>query len=181
VKRHDPANHYAIDGEALRLIMRFLTLVLICALGTAAQGQDRHDWQSLAQLRAGDRIRLSLRTGPVTAAFQSWTPQQVTAGTVTARREDVLKIERYRPGGWGRGKTAAVGAVIGLGVGFGGGFAIGAAVGGHCNQGGFGPCFSRGTTGAIIGGLGAGIGIVSGAVIGALLPRHSKELIYSAK
>ena len=44
-------------------------------------------------------------------------------GTVTASRETVLKIERYRLGGWGRGKTAAVGALIG----FGGGFAIGAA------------------------------------------------------
>ena len=159
--------------------MRFLTLVLICALGTAAQGQDRHDWQSLAQLRAGDRIRLSLRTGPVTAAFQSWTPQQVTAGTVTARREDVLKIERYRPGGWGRGKTAAVGAVIGLGVGFGGGFAVGAATGG-CRSGEF-LCFSRSTTGAIIGGIGGAIGLVTGATIGALFPRRPKELIYSAK
>jgi len=69
-------------------------------------------------LQTGDRIRLSLKTGPVEGTFQSWTPQQVTAGTVTARREDVLKIERYRQGGWGRGKTAAVGAAIGLGVGF---------------------------------------------------------------
>jgi hypothetical protein len=154
-------------------------LVLICALGTAAAGQDRHDWQSLAQLQAGDRIRLFLKTGPVTDAFQSWTPQQVTAGAVTARREDVLKIERYRPGGWGRGKTAAVGAVIGLGVGFGGGFAVGAATGG-CRSGEF-LCFSRGTSGAIIGGIGGAIGLVTGAAIGALFPRHPKELIYSAK
>jgi hypothetical protein len=89
---------------------------------------------------------------------------------VTAKREDVLKIERYRPGGWGRGKTAAVGALVG----FGGGFAIGAATGG-CHQGQFGPCLSRGTLGVAIGGVGA----VVGAGIGALLPRHSKELIYS--
>lgn len=149
----------------------FLTLVLICVLGPAADGQDRRDWQSLAQLKAGDRIRLSLKTGPMEGAFQSWTPQQVTAGTATARREDVLKIERYRQGG-GRGKSAGIGALIG----FGGGFAIGAAAGG-CHQGQFGPCFSRGAVGAVVGGVGA----VVGAGIGALLPRHSKELIYSAQ
>ena len=105
-------------------------------------------------------------------AFQNWTPQQVTAGTVTARREDVLKIERYRQGGWGRGKTAAVGALIG----FGGGFAIGAAAGG-CNKNSFGPCFSRGQVGALVG----GVGLVIGAGIGALLPPHKKDLIYSAR
>ena len=77
----------------------FPVLVLLCGLGTVAAGQDRHDWQSLTQLQSGDRIRLALKTGPVTGAFQSWTPQQVTAGTVTARRHDVLKIERYRQGG----------------------------------------------------------------------------------
>jgi hypothetical protein len=162
--------------------MRFLTVVFIFVLGTAAWGQDRHDWQSLAQLQAGDRIRLSLKTektGPVTAAFQNWTPQQVTAGTVTARREDVFKIERYRQGGWGRGKTAAIGAVIGLGVGFGGGFAVGAATGG-CRSGEF-LCFSRSSSGAIVGGIGGAIGLVSGAAIGALFPRRPKELIYSAK
>jgi hypothetical protein len=99
-----------------------LTLLLLCVLGTAAEGQDRRDWQSLAQLQAGDKIRLSLKTGPVDGAFQNWTPQQVTAGAVIARREEVLKIERYRQGGLGRGKAAAVGALIG----FGGGFAVGA-------------------------------------------------------
>jgi hypothetical protein len=162
--------------------MRFLTGVLICVLATAAAGQDRRDWQSLAQLQSGDRIRLSLKTGgtgAVTGAFQSWTPQQVTAGTVTAKREDVVKIERYRQGGWGRGKTAAIGAVIGLGIGFGGGFAVGAATGG-CRSGEF-LCFGRGTSGAIIGGLGGAIGLVTGATIGALFPRRPKELIYSAK
>jgi hypothetical protein len=148
----------------------FRMLVLLCALGTVAEGQDRRDWQSLARLQAGDRIRLSLKTGPVKGAFHNWTPQQVTAGTLTARREDVLKIERYRQGG--RAKSAAVGALIGLG----GGFAIGAATGG-CHQGQFGPCYSRGTLGAVFGGVGA----VMGAGIGALLPRHTKELIYSAK
>jgi hypothetical protein len=151
----------------------FLTLVLMCALGTTAGAQDRHDWRSLSQLQAGDQIRLSLKTGPVDGAFQSWTPQEVTAGTVTARREDVVRIDRYRHGA-GRGKTAAIGALIG----FGGGFAIGAAADPTCHQGEF-VCIrtSRGLAGAAVGAVGA----VIGAAIGALLPRHNKQLIYSAK
>lgn len=149
----------------------FITFVLICALGAAAKGQDRHDWQSLAQLQAGDRIRLTLKTGRVDDVFQSWTAQTVTAGTATAKKEDVLRIERYRRSG-GRAKNAAVGALIG----FAGGFAAGAAVGGcHANQ--LGPCFSRGLTGA----LGGGAGAVIGAGIGALLPGRARELIYSAR
>jgi hypothetical protein len=153
-------------------VRSFLTFVLTLGLSTVAVAEDRHDWQSLGKLHPGDKIRLSLTTGPVEGAFQAWTPQQVTAGTITAKREDVLKIERYHTGGWGRGKTAAVGALIG----FGGGFAVGAAVGG-CHQGQFGPCISRGALGAGVGAAGA----VVGAGIGALLPKHSTELIYSAK
>jgi len=148
-----------------------VTFALLCALVTAANGQDRSDWQSLAQLQAGDKIRLSLKTGPVEGAFQNWTPQEVTAGTVTARREDVVKIERYRKSGGGRGKHAAIGAAIG----FGGGFAMGAAVGG-CRPNEI--CLgSRGTWGAACGGVGALIG----AGVGALIPPHHKDLIYSAK
>jgi hypothetical protein len=160
------------DDSQITLRRFLLALLVVSAVGSAAQGQDRHDWQSLSGLQAGDRIRVSLKTGPVDGVFQSWTPEQVTVGTTTARREDVVKIERFRQGGWGRGKTAALGAVIG----FGGGFAIGAAAGG-CHQGQVGPCFSRGALGA---GLGA-VGAVVGGAIGALLPRHNKTLIYSAK
>ena len=149
-----------------------LTLVLMCAMGTAAKGQDRREWQSLTLLHTGDTILLSLKTGPVKGAFRSWTPQQVIAGKVTAQREDVLKIERYRQSGWGHGKTALAGALVG----FGAGFAVGAPAGG-CNAGSFGPCIGRAAGGAVIGGLGA----VAGAGIGALIPRrHTKELIYSA-
>jgi hypothetical protein len=154
--------------STVRLVLMFL---LMCAFGTAAHAQDRRDWQSLSKLHAGDTVRLSLKSGPVVGAFQSWTPQQVTAGAVTARREDVLRIERYHHGS-GRGKHAAIGALIG----FGGGFAIGAAAGG-CHQGQFGPCVSRKLAGAAAGGVGAAIG----AGIGALLPRQTKELIYSMK
>jgi hypothetical protein len=149
-----------------------LIFAFLCAIGTVAEAQDRHDWQTLTRLQAGDNIRLSLKTGPVTGAFQAWTPDQVTAGTVTAKREDVLKIERYRPGGWGRGKTAAVGALIGFGAGFG----IGAGLTG-CDHEQFGPCISRGGGGAIAGAAGA----IIGAGVGALLPHHNKELIYSVK
>jgi hypothetical protein len=155
-----------------KTLRSLLIVALMCVLGTAAEGQDRRDWQSLAQLQAGDKIRLSLKTGPVDGAFQNWTPQQMTAGTVTAKREDVLRIERYHQGG-ARGKHAAIGALIG----FGGGFAIAEAVDPACHSGQF-LCFhvSRGVMGAAGGGVGAAIG----AGIGALLPRHNKELIYSA-
>ena len=151
----------------------FLILALLSAPPAAIDAQDRHDWQSLAQLQAGDRIRLSLKTGPVTGVFQTWTPEQVTAGTVIAKKDDVLKIERYRSGGSERGKKAAIGALIGLG----GGFAIGAGATGGCHQGQFGPCISRGLGGAIVGGAGA----LVGAGIGALLPARGMELIYSVK
>jgi hypothetical protein len=152
----------------------FLMPLLLCVLGAAAAGQDRRDWQSLAQLQAGDRIRLSLKTGPVTGAFQNWTPQQVTAGKVTAKKEDVLTLERFRQGGGGRGKHAAIGALIG----FGGGFAIGTIADPNCHSGQL-LCIgiSRGVAGAAVGVAGA----VIGAGIGALLPRHNTDLIYSAK
>ena len=115
---------------------------------------------------------MALTTGPVSGLFKTCTPETLTAGTVTAKKEDVLKVERYGDGGWGRGKMAAAGALIG----FGGGFGIGAALGG-CHQNQLGPCLSRGEVGA----LGGALGAVIGAGIGAMIPRHSKELIYSAK
>ena len=142
----------------------FLRLWLLCALVPAADGQDRHDWQSLARLQPGDRVGVSLNAGPVTDTFQSGTPQDLTVGTVTARRDDVLKIERYRHGG-SRAMHTAIGALIG----FGGGFAIGAAGT---------PCYCTTTqAGAVVGGAGA----VIGGVIGVLLPTHSKEVIYSSR
>jgi hypothetical protein len=147
-------------------------LALICLLGTAAAGQDQHDWQSLAQLHSGDRVRLSAKSGSSEGLFQSWTPQQVTVGAVTARKEDVLKIELYRQrGGMGRGGKALIGGLIG----FGGGFAIGASVEGCRSPG----CVGRGEGGAVAGGVGA----VIGAIIGAVLPAHrqSRQVVYLVK
>ena len=153
--------------------MKFPALVLICAIGIA-DAQDRRDWQALSRLQTGDNIGVLVRSGPpVKGVFQSWTPQQITAGTLTARKDDVLAIERYRPSNWGRRKHALVGAAIGLGT----GFAVGLAAGG-CSDRGFGPCFPRAGAGAL---LGAGFAIW-GAGIGALIPRRqNKELIYSVK
>jgi hypothetical protein len=148
-----------------------MKLVLLSALVAVAQGQDRHDWQSLARLQSGDQVRMLLKTGAVNGALQNWTADGLTVGTVAARRDDVLKIERYRHGG-SRGKHAAIGALIG----FGGGFAIGAGVTGDC-KGSIGPCIPRHTGGLLAGGAGA----VIGAVVGACLPAHRKELIYSAR
>ncbi len=145
-------------------------LLLVCVLGTAAKAQDLHDWQSVAQLHAGDKVRLTLKTGPVEGVFQNWTSHQVTVGTVTAIREDVLKIEQRRPSGKSRAKWAAAGAILGFGAGFG----IGAALTG-CRQDQF-VCVSRTKGGAATGVAGA----VIGAAIGALVPHHPKKLIYSA-
>lgn len=145
----------------------FSRVLLSCVLSVAVFGQDRHDWQSLSRLQTRDRVRVSLKTGPVEGQFQSWTPQDATVGTVTAKREDVIKIERYRHSG-SRGKHAAFGAMFG----FAGGFAIGAGVEGCQSPG----CVGRGEGGAVAGGVGA----VIGAIIGVLLPTHSKEVIYSS-
>lgn len=153
------------------MVRWFLNFLWFCALATAACAQDRHDWQSLAQLHAGDRILLSLKTGAVKGAFQAWTPEEVTADTLMARKEDVLKVERYREGGWGRGTHALIGALVG----FGGGFAAGAAAGG-CRPNEL-LCLGRGTVGAVFGGVGA----LAGAGIGALVPPHKKDVIYSAR
>lgn len=154
----------------------FSRVLLSCVLSVAVFGQDRHDWQSLSRLQTGDRVRVVLKTGPMEGQFQSWTPQEARFGTFTAKREDVIKIDRYRHDG-SRAKHAGVGALIG----FGGGFAIGASVTGGCGgrtlgSGGLGPCATRPEGGAIVGGMGA----VIGAIIGVLLPTHSKELIYSS-
>ncbi len=152
-----------------------LPLILLFALATApsVRAQDTHDWNSLAKLKPGDQVRISSKArSPVTGEFRNWTPEQVTIGNQSEKQQEVLKVERYRPGGWSRGKSALVGALIG----FGGGFAIGAAAAGSCGHQ-FGPCFSRGEVGAAIGGAGA----VVGAVVGAVLPHHHKELIYAAR
>lgn len=162
--------HSREDRRPMRPLLALVAV--LCTLGAGAQAQDRHDWQSVAQLHPGDRIRVSLKSGPVDGAFQNFTPEQVTVGTTTARKEDVLKVERYRPGGSGRGKAAAIGALIG----FGGGFAVGAAVGG-CNHTQIGPCLTRTEVGAGIGVIGA----IVGAGIGAFLPHQHKDLIYSIK
>jgi hypothetical protein len=145
----------------------FLLIALVCT----AHGQDRHDWQSLAKLRAGDKIRLTLKTGPSTDVFQSFTPEDLKVGTLTAKKDDVLKVERFGDSGWSRGKKAALGAAIG----FGGGFAIGAAATG-CDHRQI-VCIPRGAGGAVVGAAGA----LVGAGVDALLPAHGKELIYSAK
>jgi hypothetical protein len=141
----------------------FSRVLFLCAVSLAAYGQDRHDWQSLARLHSGDRIRLSLKTGRVSGTFQTWTPQGVTVGTATEKREDVLKIERY-----GSGRSRAKRAAIAAAIGFGGGFAAGASVRFYGT--------SRAQGGAIVGSTGA----VIGALIFLLIP-DSKEIIYSTR
>jgi hypothetical protein len=154
-------------------IPRCRLLAFVASLAVAAcAAQDRSDWQSVAKVQPGTKVRLSLKSHQtVTDDFKGSTAEQVTVGTVVAKREDVQKLERYRSGGWGRGKTAVIGALIGGGA----GAAIGAAAGG-CHTGDF-ICFSRGTVGAILGAVGA----IIGAGVGALIPPRRTEVVYAAR
>jgi hypothetical protein len=138
----------------------------------ACMAQNRSDWQALSALPPGAKVRLSLKSRPkVTDGFQAVTEEQVTVGSVVARREDVLKLERFRTGVWSRGKTAAVGAAIGGGA----GTVIGVAAGG-CRTGDF-ICVTRGQAGAILGITGA----IIGAVIGVAVPHHRTDVVYAAR
>jgi hypothetical protein len=101
-------------------IMLRLICPLLLLLPALTFAEDRSTWQNLTQLQAGDTVRLSLKSrGAVTGTYHEWTPEQVTVGSTTAKREDVTKLERYRKGAWGRGKTAGMGALIGGGAGAG--------------------------------------------------------------
>jgi hypothetical protein len=118
-------------------------------------------------LKPGDKVRISLKSGKsLTGLFRNWTPEAITAGTLTVTRGEVKKVERFRQGG--RLKHVGIGALIG----FGGGFAIGAAAGG-CHPNDF-LCIGRGPAGAIVGGA----GLVVGAAVGALVPAHRTDAIY---
>lgn len=141
--------------------------VLLALFAGLCGAQDRHDWKSVAGLAAGDKVRITLKTGkPFTGSFRSWTPDGVTVEARTIQRDDVKKVERQRSGG--RWKHVAIGAAIG----FGGGFAIGAAAGG-CRPNEI-LCFGRGKTGAAVG----AVGLVVGAAIGAALPAHRRQILY---
>ena len=150
--------------------MKLLTVwIAAFALVIPAAAQDWGSWESLAQLKTGDRVRVSLMAGkPVDGEFQNWDAERITIGTASTKKSDVRKVERYRPGGSHRGKSAAIGAAIG----FGGGFVLGATVGG-CRKSDF-ICFGRAPAGAAVGTVGA----VIGGLAGALMPRGSKTVIY---
>ena len=139
---------------------------------TAAHAQDRTDWRSLGQLRAGDRIAVSLKAhGRKDGTFQSWSAEQIALDSGSVRREDVQTVRRFRTGGWSRGRTALLGAAIGGGA----GLAAGLGTGGNCAKS-YGPCISRGALGGALGGIGA----VIGAGIGALIPHHRIDVVYTA-
>ena len=158
--------------KSLSLQRLGVSIAFALVFATAVTAQDRRDWGNLAQVQPGDKVTLSISNHPpVTGAFQGWAPDKVSVASVSANKQDVLKIELWRKGG-GRGKHALIGALIG----FGAGFAGGAASGGNCEHQ-FGPCFSRPALGGAFGTGGAAVG----ALVGAVLPGHHKELIYAAK
>jgi hypothetical protein len=61
-----------------------ITTLLATQLLVLAEGQDRSDWQSPGQLRAGDSIHLSLKTVPSKGAFQNWIPTVDLSSTGTS-------------------------------------------------------------------------------------------------
>ena len=149
-----------------------LLLALAVLLSSSAAAQDYRNWDSLGRLKTGDKIRVTLDKQPhVNADFRSFTANELAVGALVARKPDVVAVERYRQGGWSRGKRSAVFAAVG----FGGGFAAGAAVGG-CSRNDF-ICIPRGVSGLILGAAGA---LVGGAA-GALWPNHSMETIYKVR
>jgi hypothetical protein len=148
--------------------------LLLLALQAVACAGDENAWNNLGSLRQGDRIRVSLATGkPMAGLFESWTPQRLAfqtdgRGRVEANREDVRRIDRFRPRTWTRKKTALVGA----GIGCAGGFALGVAAGG-CHPGEL--CIvSR----PVVGGFFGGLGLLVGAGVGAALPHHRTDMLY---
>lgn len=150
---------------------RCLLTSLAVLMASTCVAQDRSDWQAIAAVPQGTQVRLSMKSREkVTDSFRGFTPEQVTVGSVVAKREDVLKLERFRTGGWSRGKTAAVGALIGGGA----GAAIGVA--GGCTRGTF-LCLSRGTLGGVLGAAGA----IVGAVIGVAVPHRRTDVVYAAR
>jgi hypothetical protein len=123
-----------------------LAAVALLAVSVCA-AQDRSDWQSVAKVQPGTKVRLSLKS-----------------------HETVTDDFKESTGGWGRGKTAAIGALIGGGA----GAAIGVAAG--CNTHDF-ICFSRGTVAAVLGAVGA----IIGCTVGALIPPRRTEVVYAAR
>ena len=148
-----------------------IIVLSLCVILLASTGAAQSEWQALSALQPGDRIRIKYRKGTDTAAFSEWRADQITAGGKVSKREDIVRIERYRPGGWGRGKKAALGAAIGGGT----GATIGAVLGRR--PAGFGPFFSSGQLAVMVG---VPCAIVGGAV-GALLPHHRWTVVYAAK
>ena len=152
----------------LRLFVVALTL---CALMEAKTHQD---WErSMARLHAGDRLHVSLKTGPVDTTFVSATAQDFTADSGTVKREDVLRIERIQAkGGGSRGKHALIGALIGAGA----GAVIGAITGHVSNSPGKLNIVSTGE----ITGVTTAAGAAVGAAVGSLIPSHRerREIIY---
>ncbi len=159
----------------------FLPLILLFGFSTGLIAQDSADWDSLGRLTTNDKVRVSFKDGRhLGGPFENWTAQQITVGGVSGNKAEVLKVERYRQGGWGRGKTAAVGALIGFGAGAG----IAAATSrckSSASNGQLVPnfCGFLVSRGAAIG-IGGGVGALIGAGIGAALPHRKKELIYAA-
>ncbi len=168
------------EKAVLRSFTAFLLSLTLLVATPLSAAQPSHDWQhAIGQLRPGDHLRLSLKTGPIDGLFTSSTAQDITVDSTTTPKEAVLKIQRYGAMAAHPAKRRARNAAIGAAIGFGAGFAIG-KIGTRCT--GPGDWFCGSSFSSEAGFVVGGVGMFIGAAVGAFLPqRHAKETVYSFK
>ena len=148
-----------------------LCAAVVLASG-AVLGATQSDWDSLRRLTPEDRIRVVTAADHMEGRFEAWTAEAITVGAARIPREQVIRVERRKPGAWSRSKKAAFGALIGGGS----GALLGAATTSSCS-GSMPLCINRAEGAAVIG----AIGLLGGALVGAALPAHPTEVIYSKR
>ena len=150
-------------------MQKHLAAVLVFVVLPVSWAQNNQaDWQSLSQLRSGQKIQLiDASHQKHSGAFSSFTDQAIVlherGGDRTIQRPNVLRVNVQ--GRSHRLRNVLFAAALGVGVGAGIGY--GATPSGKW-------VFTKGD-GA---GLGAAVGFVGGAVVGAFVPSHSHKTIY---
>lgn len=152
---------------------RKLTLILSAILVAGPlSGSDDGDWARVQAMRRGEPVGV-VRTDHTRldgrfASASGETIELIGPGTVTIRREDVVRI--YRPGS-SRKKRMWIGAAVGLAA----GAAVAAGVAGGSNgEGPFGgPAGGAAAVGAVAGG--AGIGFAVGSLGGGYQTIYRKQ------
>jgi hypothetical protein len=150
-------------------------------LAQAANPGDR--WEQLAQLRAGDKVRVEVRGKPeVTGSLAAVTPDSLQLVHGKKEQIDLKKTEIrrvYRIARRPRGRSAApwIGAGAGFGIGFAAGQPLGYAPG--CR---FICIVSKPAAGTVIGLAGAALGATAGHfAAGHFAAGKTETLVYKAR